>query len=79
MTWPMLGIHLYETLTVFLFMIFDNGWEGGKHVSINFKNLAPTLVDTFREKGGLKYVILLDLFRFPQFCVERGSNLSVCE
>ena len=38
------------------------GVEGGKHFSINFKNLAPTLVDTFFEKGVSS--ILLGLARF---------------
>ena len=64
----MLGMHLYDTLTVFLLMILDSGCEGGKQVSTNFKNLAPMFVETFEEKGGLNQVIFLDLF-FPLLLV----------
>ena len=62
MTWPMLGIHLYDTLMVFRLMILAKGWDGGKHVSIILRNFAPTFVATFLEKGGLNQVIFLDLF-----------------
>ena len=58
----MLGMHLYDTLTVFLLMILCNGFDFGKHSFMMFKNFLPTLVDTFREKGGLNHVIFLGLF-----------------
>ena len=78
MAWPMLGIHLYETLMVFRLMILAKGWAGGKQVSIIFRNLAPTFVATFLEKGGLNQVIFLDLFLTSRLLLDWGSNLSWC-
>ena len=65
----MLGMHLYDTLTVFLLMILCNGFDFGKHSFMMFKNFLPTLVDTFREKGGLKpcYIPGPDLWLNPTF------------
>jgi hypothetical protein len=57
----MLVIHLYETLTVFLLMILWSMWDGGKQMSMILRNVAPMLVDTFAEKGGLNQVIFLPL------------------
>ena len=67
---------LYEMLTVFLLIILDSGWVGGKQVSINCRNFAPTLDETFWENGGLNQVIFLDLLRFQLFVVDGGSYLS---
>jgi hypothetical protein len=78
MIWPMLGIHLYDTLTLFLLIIFDRGCDGGKQESINSRNFAPTLVETFWENGGLNQVIFLDLLQFPLIVPDGGSYLSWC-
>ena len=74
--WPILGMQQYPIFTVFLLMIFAKGWNGGKQESINFRNLAPTLVLTFKEKGGWKYVIFLEFRFLPPFVFWGGQNLS---
>ena len=45
----------------------QNG-DGGKQVSTILKNVAPILVATFTENGGLKNVLFLFLF-FLVFCL----------
>ena len=77
-TWLMLGIHLYPTFTVFLFMILAKGCCGGKQESISFRNFAPTLVETFCENGGLNHVLFLDLFLFFLFWLDGCWYFSSC-
>ena len=59
----MLGMHLYETLMVFLLMILCRACEGGKHVSIILRNFPPMFVETLAENGGLNQLMFLTLFR----------------
>ena len=59
---PMLGIHLYPILTVFLFRIFLSGLFCGNEVSIILKNCFPMFVFTAEFHGGLNQVSFLFLF-----------------
>ena len=72
------GKHLYESFTLFLFIRGCNIELGGKCLSNNAKNLAPILVLTLIEYGGLNQIIFLFLFLFFGFSIG-GSNLSVWE
>ena len=72
-----LGMHLYDTLIVFLLMILERLFEGGKQVSIILRNFPPILLEIFAEKGGLNQVIFLPLFRFFVPLITSGSNFRL--
>ena len=76
LAWPILSMQQYPIFTVLLLIIFARGWNGGKQESINLRNLAPTLVLTFKEKGEWKYVTFLEFLLFPPFVFWGGQNLS---
>ena len=75
--WAMLGMVRYEIFTVCLLISFRSGWPGGKQSSILFKNRAPTLVATFWDQGGLKYVVSL-LFVLRLCVVYSFMYFNVC-
>ena len=70
----MLGIHLYETLTVFLLITLSRGCEGGMVVSMILSSCPPTLVITFLDQGGFAHVMFLFLPFF--FVVVLGGGVK---
>ena len=56
---------LQLTLMVFLLQILCNLWLLEKHSNTILRKLAPTLVFTLSENGGLNQVIFLLLFLLP--------------
>ena len=69
----MLCVVLYDTFTVCLFIIFDRGLIGLKHLSMSLRNSLPTLVFTAKLKGGLNQRMFLFLFFFFLFWVFLGG------
>ena len=75
----MLGILLYEILTVCLVKSLCKGFVGGKAVSMSVKNSFPILLFTFLENGGLNQVtgFVLHFFFFLFVRTTGGSYLKV--